>query len=81
VIDPVSIADHAVLQSDRWLFLASLIVCGLGVVATIRWLVTTFAGLTRELSAVIQANTDALKEFRSGTARCRFRNGDKDTPV
>lgn len=79
MIDPVQIADHAARQSDRWLFLATLLVCGIGAGVTIRWLVTTFAALTRDLSAVIQANTDALKEVRAVVSNCPQRRGDTPT--
>ena len=37
--DVANIASHAAAQSDRWLFIASLIVCGMFAVAVMRYFV------------------------------------------
>ena len=52
--DPVGIADHAAAQSDRWLFLALLIVVGLCAAFIWRWIV----GDRQTIAARLEAVTD-----------------------
>ena len=67
--------NHAAAQSDRWLFLACLVIMGIGGVAAVRWLVGEFRALTTKMASVVESNTDALNEVRSVIDRCRYASG------
>lgn len=58
--DALPLIDHAARSSDRWLFVATLLV-GFGSTTWLfRWLVGTYTNLIEKLAAVLQRNTDAF---------------------
>ena len=69
-MDPALI-DHAAQQSDRWLFLAVLALGGLSGMWLFRWLVGRYTELSSRLAAVIEANTEALREMKDVANGCR----------
>lgn len=82
--DAVATLNHAAAQSDRWLFLATLLVLGFGVTWLVRWLVATYANTVKEVSTVVQSNTDAvnncskvLTDASEAIRHCRERNPPK----
>lgn len=78
-------ADQASGQSDRWLFLFTLLVMGMCFYFAMRWLVTRFERgqetltriaeesikTNRELAVVIDRNNTALNEHRDLMRACR----------
>ncbi len=52
--DPVTIADHASQQSDRWLFLALLVVVGLCAVGIWRWIVADRQSISSRLEVMTE---------------------------
>lgn len=63
--------DHAAAASDRWLFLAALVVIGLGGVWLVKWLVTSYTATVARLSEVVERNSEALREVKSAVQFCR----------
>lgn len=59
-MDPLPIIDHASAASDRWLFLGTLLVTGIGYAWFVRWLISFHTGMMEKLSAIVQSNTEAL---------------------
>lgn len=83
-------ADAASQQSDRWLFLFTLLVMGMCFYFATRWLVTRFEKgqetitriaedsikTNRELAVIIDRNNTALNEHREMMRSCRAARGD-----
>jgi hypothetical protein len=81
----MEIVNHAASQSDRWLFVALLVVFILGVIATARYVIRDrdrlieslgrlhdrSDNLTREVSQVVATNTAALNEMKTWCQRGR----------
>lgn len=84
MIDPIPIADHAAAQSDRWLFIALLLVLGSVVAFIWRFMVAERSAMTKrleditdrhiasqeKLSAVVSNNTSALNEVKLALSNC-----------
>jgi hypothetical protein len=90
------IADHAAMQSDRWLFLASLIVGLLGAVAIARWIVADrnrvvtslennqiqLVKIVEKVTDVVSTNTSALNRVSEEIRFCAGRgNGRGHEPI
>lgn len=83
MIEPL--ADHAAEQSDRWLFIALLLIVGSVIVFLWRWIVSDRAATSRRLESmtdrhiaaqdrlveVVTNNTTALHEVREILVSCR----------
>jgi hypothetical protein len=73
--------DHAAQMSDRWLFLAALLVMGAGAVCLFRWLTGRFEAMNTRLTEVIVNNTAAINaskatmdDVKAEINFCRMRN-------
>lgn len=60
----------AAQQSDRWLFLAMLVMNLAAGVFAVKWLVGQWTSLSRDLAAVIQRNSDCIEEIKDTIKNC-----------
>lgn len=58
----IPIVNQAAAASDRWMFMAMLIITGGGSWALIKWLIGSYTKLAERLASVIEANTDAMRQ-------------------
>lgn len=66
--DALKIADHAAQQSDRWLFLAALIVIALGSIAVWRFIVADRKTLSDRLEEITERHMKTLENLATLTA-------------
>jgi hypothetical protein len=60
----LAVLDHAARSSDRWLFLASLAITGLCVAWFVRWIITTYTRTVKDLTIVVERNTEAMAQVK-----------------
>jgi peptidoglycan/LPS O-acetylase OafA/YrhL len=86
-----NIADHAAQQSDRWLFIATLLLLMGFAILIWRWVIADREKLskrltemtdkhitaTEQMAVVVANNTTALHEVKEVMAACRYRQAQQ----
>lgn len=84
-VDLLGITEHASRQSDRWLFIAALVIMLSGILMLWRWFTSDRAEVARRLtditdrhiaagehmSQVVANNTEALRRVECAVSGCR----------
>jgi hypothetical protein len=63
--DIAKAVDHASIQSDRWLFIAALVILGLGTVLVIRYLVQTIERMMADHASARESNQGLMRQIVS----------------